>query len=97
MILLGEALDELSETESHSPALNLNENNSNWNDLGKHQIDNVNNLVVTSININSIRNKCYKFKLLVNDNGDILIVEETKIDDNFLAGQYFVEGYMPPF
>ena len=88
-----------NDTVNHLPALNenLDENQSNWNDLRSYKINNVNNLVVASININSIRNKFDQLKLLVNDNVDILIVEETKIDETFPTGQFIMDGYMPPF
>ena len=65
--------------------------------LKEYKIRNVNNLVVGSININSIRNKHDQLKLLVDRNIDILIIEETKIDNTFPAGQFFIDGYMPPF
>ena len=65
--------------------------------MRNYKIDNVNNLVIGSININSIRNKFDQLKLLVNNNVDILIIEETKIDETFPTGQFIIEGYMPPF
>ena len=69
----------------------------NWNDLRSYKIDNINNLVVGCININSIRNKFDQLKLLVRDNVDILVIEETKIDETFPTGQFIIEDYMPPF
>ena len=78
---------------SSSSAENENQS-SNWSDLRNYKIDNVNNLVVASININSIRNKFDQLKLLVNDSIDILIVEETKIDETFPTGQFTIEGYI---
>ena len=44
-----------------------------------------------------MRNKFDQLKLLVKDNIDILIVEETKIDSTFPIGQFIMDGYMPPF
>ena len=67
------------------------------NDLRNYKIKNVNNLVVASLNINSIRNKLDQLKLLVKNNVDILIIEETKIDETFPTGQFIIDGYMPPF
>ena len=78
------------------PAESENENSID-NDLRNYKIKNVNNLVIASININSIRNKFEELKLLVNGNADILIVQETKIDETFPTGQFIIDGYMPPF
>ena len=78
------------------PAVNGNDS-FEINDLKKYKIQNVNNLVLASININSIRNKIDQLKLLLDQNVDILIVEETKIDGTFPAGQFAIEGFMPPF
>ena len=78
------------------PAVNENDT-SETNDLKKYKIQNINNLVLASININSIRNKIDQLRLLLDQNVDILIVEETKIDETFPAGQFSIEGFMPPF
>ena len=78
------------------PAESENENSID-NDLRNYKIKNVNNLVIASININSIRNKFEQLKLLVNGNADILIVQETKIDETFPTGQFIIDSYMPPF
>ena len=54
-------------------------------------------VIIGQININSIRNK---FELLVKYVGndlDILMVSETKIDDNFLESQFLIEGFSTPY
>ena len=42
-----------------------------------------NGLIISYLNINSIRNKIESLRLLISDNVDILIVAETKIDRTF--------------
>ena len=50
---------------------NENENNPTFENLRAYKIRNVNNLVIGSININSIRNKFDQLKILVDKNVDI--------------------------
>ena len=49
------------------------------------------------MNINSLRNKFDQLRLLVKDTIDILIIQETKLDETFPDGQFIIEGFMPPF
>ena len=67
------------------------------NILRKFKIQNVEHLVIGSLNINSIRNKFDQLKLLVKDNIDILVIQETKIDDTFPVAEFCIDGYKTPF
>ena len=51
--------------------------------------DNLNKLIFTHLNINSIRNKF--------DNIDILMISVTEVDDSFPDGQFFWDGFGKPF
>ena len=51
--------------------------------------DNLNKLIFTHLNINSIRNKF--------DNIDILMISVTEVDDSFPDGQFFLDGFGKPF
>ena len=53
-------------------------------------------LIFAHININSIRNKFEDLKLLIQDNVDILVVTETKLDDTFISAQFYMEGFKTP-
>ena len=64
--------------------------------LKEYRTKNSENLIIGSLNINSIRNKFDQLKLLVKDIIDILIIEETKLDETFPDGQFILEGFMPP-
>ena len=50
-------------------------------------------LIFAPININSIRSKFEDLKLLIQDNVDILVVTETKLDDTFISAQFYMEGF----
>ena len=50
-------------------------------------------LTIGSLNINSLPNKIDDLRTLVTDNLDILVVEETKIDDTFSDESIKIPGY----
>ena len=52
--------------------------------------------IVAHININFLNSKFEPLKDIIKDNVDILLVSETKIDDTFPDGQFFIEGYREP-
>ena len=64
--------------------------------LQKMRLTCKNNLIITHLNINSIRNKFDLLKELIAKNIDILVISETKLDPSFPLGQFHIDGYMPP-
>jgi len=65
--------------------------------LNSYRVKNVNHLIVASLNINSIRYKFDQLKFLIKDNIDILVLQETKIDNTFPENNFFIEGFSQPF
>ena len=61
-------------------------------ELKNLRLKNIGRLVIGYLNINSVRNKFEGLKDFVGDNIDILIVDETKIDNSFPKGQFFMQG-----
>ena len=59
--------------------------------------DNLNKLIFAHLNINSIRNKFDSLADIIKDNINILMISETKVDDTFLDGQFFLDGFGKPF
>ena len=45
-------------------------------------------LIIAHLNINSIRNKFGSFSFMIENNVDILLISETKLDDSFPLGQF---------
>ena len=62
-----------------------------------YKVKNIDHLTIGSLNINSIRYKLDQLKVIIEDNIDILIIQETKLDNTFPDGQFYIEGYSPPF
>ena len=52
--------------------------------------------VIAHININFLDPKFEPLQEMIKNNVDILLVSETKIDDSFPEGRFFIEGYKEP-
>ena len=66
-------------------------------DLRALRKKNVNKLIIAHLNVNSLRNKFELLKEQIQDNIDILMIYETKIDASFPIGQFFLNGYSTAF
>ena len=65
--------------------------------LKKLRTKNLNRVIISQININSIRNKIELLSEAVLGNIDILMVSETKIDMSFPTSQFVIQGFAAPF
>ena len=65
--------------------------------LGELRVQNVGNVVIAHLNINSVRNKFDNLVELINDNIDILVIGETKLDESFPANQFRINGFKKPY
>ena len=54
-------------------------------------------VIIGHININSIRNKFEPLVSFINNNLDILMISETKINDTFLDSQFLIQGFSVPY
>ena len=61
------------------------------------RIHNHSNIILSYLNVNSIRNKFDDLELMVNENLDILCIAETKIDQSFPTTQFLLPGYHKPY
>ena len=64
--------------------------------LKKLRIKNLNRVIISEININSIRNKIELLSEAVLGNIDILMVSETKIDMSFPTSQFVIQNLAVP-
>ena len=65
--------------------------------LKQIRLKNIDNVIVATLNINSIRNKFDQLKLLILGNIDILVVIETKLDETFETANFILDGFSEPF
>ena len=61
------------------------------------RIKNINRLVIGQLNINSLRNKFEQLSTMINDNNGIFMTSETKLDENFPAAQFSLQGFCDPY
>ena len=61
------------------------------------RITNLNRIVISHININSIRNKFELLAEAVMENVDVLMVTETKNDKSFPTSQFILPGFTSPY
>ena len=66
-------------------------------DLKALRLKNVNKLIITHLNINSLRNKFEFLISLIEDNIDVLMISETKLDESFPTSQFMINGLRAPF
>ena len=54
-------------------------------------------LIIAHLNISSIRNKFDSLSFMIENNVDILLISETKLDDSFPSGQFKICGFSMPY
>ena len=64
--------------------------------LKKLKYDNPNKIIIGHLNINSIRSKFEFLKELIDNNIDIFLISETKLNYTFPSGQFLINGYHVP-
>ena len=57
----------------------------------------MNKVIIGIININSLPAKSDQVKEVILKNVNILVMTETKLDDSFPLGQFYVEGFTMPY
>ena len=61
------------------------------------RIENLDNIIIGHLNINSLRYKFHALVELIQGNLDILVVGETKLDSTFPEEQFKIRGYKKPY
>ena len=65
--------------------------------LRKMKIQFPDKLIIAHLNINSIRNKFDSLSFMVENNADILLISDTKLDDSFPSSQFKICGFSMPY
>ena len=61
------------------------------------RIDNLKNVIIGQLNINSLRNKFHSLVEMMHGNLDVLVITETKLDHTFPENQFLIPGYKKPY
>ena len=64
--------------------------------LRKMKIQFPDKLIIAHLNINYIKNKFDSLCFMVENNADILLISENKLDDSFPSGQFKICGFSMP-
>ena len=67
------------------------------NILRNIRIKNINRLMIGCLNINSLVNKFEFLKIIIDNQLDILVLVETKLDNSFTTKQFLIPGYTKPY
>ena len=82
-------------TDNDNTSFDSNENAFDL--INQNRLKNKNKVILAHLNINSIRNKFTCLKELVSDNIDVLVIQETKLDETFPERAFMIPGYKKPF
>ena len=61
------------------------------------RVSNTGNIVIGHLNINSVGNKFDSLVELIEDNLDVLIIGESKLDKSFPKAQFKINGFTKPY
>ena len=61
------------------------------------RMNNINRLIIGQLNINSLRNKFEQLSTIINGNTDIFMISETKLDETFVAAQFYLQDFCNPY
>ena len=65
--------------------------------LKKVRINNIKNVIIATLNVNSLVSKFDELKVIGQGILDILIINETKLDASFPVNQFFINGFSTPY
>ena len=72
--------------------------NENAYDVMKEiRVQNINKVVIGTLNINSLAPKFDQLCEVIGKNLDILTIQETKLDPSFPSQQFMLDGYSEPY
>ena len=86
--------DEECSTSKANQTVNMKNTNMH---LKAIRLKNVNKPMIAHLNINSLRNKFEFLISLSEDNLDVLMISETKLDESFPTNQFMINGFSAPF
>ena len=93
--------EEFSPKDPEVPKLSNNTNSklelSCITNIKKIRSENIDNVIIGTLNINSLSSKFDDLKVLISGMFDILIITETKLDDTYPISQFHIDGYSMPY
>ena len=94
-------IEEFSTKDPEVPKLTNNTNSklelSCITNIKKIRSENIDNVIIGTLNINSISSTFDDLKVLISGVFDILIITETKLDETYPISQFHINGYSMPY
>ena len=66
-------------------------------DICKLRLRNLNKIIIGNVNLKPLLANFDQVKEVILKDADILVITETKLDDTFPLGQFYVEGFTTPY
>jgi len=90
------SVEQGANAKSENAIIDINSDDDPKTLLQKLKARNRDRPIIAHLNINFLESKFDPLKLMIKDNVDILLISETKLDDSFPSGQFFLDGYEEP-
>ena len=75
-----------------------NENSSDvYTKLNDIRVKNIHRVIISHLNINSIRNKFVALSDIAKNKIDIMLISETKLNSSFSNSLFYIDGFSPPY
>ena len=65
--------------------------------LNDIRVKNIHRVIISHLNINSIRNKFEALSDIIKNKIDIVLISETKLDSSFPNSLFYIDGFSPPY
>ena len=82
--------------QDQNSVIQINDNDDPKSLLQNLKAKNRDRPIIAQLNINFLDPKFDPLQDIIKDNIDILLISETKLDDTFPSGKFFIEGYNEP-
>ena len=87
-------INPLSSLKRYNDISNINDIYSTLNDI---RVKNIHRVIISHLNINSIRNKFVALSDIVKNKIDIMLISETKLDTSFPNSLFHIDSFSPPY
>ena len=65
--------------------------------LNDIRVKNIHRVIISHLNINSIRNKFVALSDIAKNKIDIMLISETKLNSSFSNSLFYIDGFSPPY
>ena len=93
---LGHSINVIEEEQLKNGPVSTSQNFLD-NGIKQSRLDNIDNVIIGNLNINSLSAKFDGLITYIQDTFDILVLTETKLDNTFYSSQFSIDGFSDPY